>query len=86
MKTYGGGGCIIHVFLTSVLVEGEGAASHLGLFNPLGRAIGTHWIAGWVEPRTGLDDVNKREFLTPTGTRTPLDWHLGSFETFSICS
>jgi hypothetical protein len=23
-----------------------------------------HWLGGWVEPRTGLDDVEKRKFLT----------------------
>jgi hypothetical protein len=25
----------------------------------------THWIGGWVDPRAGLDDVEKRKFLTP---------------------
>jgi hypothetical protein len=25
---------------------------------------GTHWIGGWVDARTGLDDVEKRKFLT----------------------
>jgi hypothetical protein len=28
---------------------------------------GTHWIGGWVDPRTGLDDVEKRKFLTLLG-------------------
>jgi hypothetical protein len=28
---------------------------------------GTHWIRGWVGPRTGLDDVEKRKFLTILG-------------------
>jgi hypothetical protein len=28
---------------------------------------GTHWIGGWVDPRTGLDDVEKRKFLTLPG-------------------
>jgi hypothetical protein len=27
------------------------------------RAPGTHWIGGWVSPRAGLDDVEKRNFL-----------------------
>jgi hypothetical protein len=27
----------------------------------------THWIGGWVDPRAGLDDVEKRKFLTPPG-------------------
>jgi hypothetical protein len=28
------------------------------------RAPGTHWIEGWVGPRAGLEDVEKRKFLT----------------------
>jgi hypothetical protein len=28
---------------------------------------GTHWIGGWVDPRAGLDDVEKRKFLTLPG-------------------
>jgi hypothetical protein len=28
------------------------------------RAPGTRYIRGWVDPRTGLDDVEKRKFLT----------------------
>jgi hypothetical protein len=31
------------------------------------RASGTHWIGGWVDPRTGLDDVEIS--LDPTRTR-----------------
>jgi hypothetical protein len=27
----------------------------------------THWIGGWVDPRAGLDDLEKRKFLTPPG-------------------
>jgi hypothetical protein len=27
-------------------------------------AHGTHWIGGWVGPRAGLDDVEKKKFLT----------------------
>jgi hypothetical protein len=27
----------------------------------------THWIGGWEDPRAGLDDVEKRKFLTLTG-------------------
>jgi hypothetical protein len=30
---------------------------------------GTHWTGGWVDPRVGLDDVEKN--LDPTGNRTP---------------
>jgi hypothetical protein len=31
------------------------------------RAPATHWIVGWVDPRAGLDDVEKRKFLTLPG-------------------
>jgi hypothetical protein len=34
---------------------------------------GTHCIGGWVGPRAGLNDVEKR-ILDPTGTRTPIPW------------
>jgi hypothetical protein len=36
-------------------------------FTPGERAPGTHWIGGWVGPRAGLDDVEKRKFLTLPG-------------------
>jgi hypothetical protein len=31
------------------------------------RAPGTHWIGDWVDPRAGLDDVEKGKFLTLPG-------------------
>jgi hypothetical protein len=34
---------------------------------PPGKAHFTHWIGGWVGPRTGLDDVEKRKLLTLPG-------------------
>jgi hypothetical protein len=34
---------------------------------PWERAPGTHWIGGWVDPRAGLDDVEKRKFFTLPG-------------------
>jgi hypothetical protein len=40
---------------------GEWSASRPSPFAP-----GTHWI-GWVGPRTGLDDMEKRNFLTLLG-------------------
>jgi hypothetical protein len=36
-------------------------------FYPRGKSPGTHWIGGWVEPRAGLDDMEKRKFLTLPG-------------------
>jgi hypothetical protein len=37
-----------------------------------GKSPRYHWIGGWVDPRAGLDDVEK--ILAPTGTRTPTPW------------
>jgi hypothetical protein len=54
----------MHIFLTSALTGGEWSVSRPGRFTPGERAPGTHWIGGWVGPRTGLDDVETRKFLT----------------------
>jgi hypothetical protein len=62
MKAYGGVDIQIHVFLTSSLVGGELSASCSGRFAPGERVPG-----GWVGPRTGLDDVEKRNFLPIPG-------------------
>jgi hypothetical protein len=53
--------------MTSALVGGEWLASRFGRFTPGESAPGTHWTGGWVGPRTGLDDVEKRKFLTLPG-------------------
>jgi hypothetical protein len=67
MKTYGGVDVYIHVFLTSTIVEGEWSASHTSRFNPGERTPGAHFIGGWVGPRTGLDDVERRKILSLPG-------------------
>jgi hypothetical protein len=67
MKAYGGVDVLIHVFLTSALVGDERLVSRRGSFTPGERAPGTHWTGGWVGPRTGLDDVEKRKFLPLSG-------------------
>jgi hypothetical protein len=67
MKTYGGVDVEIHVFLTSVLDGGEWSALRPGRFTSEERAPGTHWIGGWVGPRTGLGDVERRKILPPLG-------------------
>jgi hypothetical protein len=38
-----------------------------GLLYPRERNPGTHWIGDRVDPRAGLDDVEKRKFLTLQG-------------------
>jgi hypothetical protein len=63
MKVYGGMDVYIHIFLTSALVGGEWSASHHGCFTPREMAPGTHWIGGWVDPRAGLDDAEKRKLF-----------------------
>jgi hypothetical protein len=70
MKKFGDVDLWIHVFLTSVLVGGEWSASRPCRFTPGESALGTHWIAGWMHPRDGLDGVEKK-IVYPSGTRTP---------------
>jgi hypothetical protein len=67
MKVYGGVDVQIHVFLTSALVGGEWSGSSPGRFTPGETAPCTHWIGGWVDPRAGLHDVEKRKFFTLSG-------------------
>jgi hypothetical protein len=69
MKAYGGVDVEIHIFLTSALAGGEWLASRLGRFPPGERAPGNPWIAGWVDPRTCLGDVEKKKFLTLPGLK-----------------
>jgi hypothetical protein len=53
MKTYREVDVQIHIFLTSALVGGELSASRPCRFTP-----DTHFIGG-VDPRAGLDDMEK---------------------------
>jgi hypothetical protein len=66
MKTYGGVDVYIHIFLTSV--SGQ---LHAPAALPWERAPGTHFIGGWVDPRAGLDDMEKWKFLTLAGLELP---------------
>jgi hypothetical protein len=34
---------------------------------PRERAPGTHWTGGWVGPKAGMDNMQKRKFLPPLG-------------------
>jgi hypothetical protein len=65
MKPYGRVGVEIYIFLTSALVGCDWSASNPGRLIPGEITPRTHWIGGWVDPRAGLDDVEKRKFLTP---------------------
>jgi hypothetical protein len=62
MKAYGEVDVQIHIFLISALAGGEWSASRPGRITPGERDLCTHWIGGWVDPRSGLDDVEKRKF------------------------
>jgi hypothetical protein len=64
----------IQIFLNSALVETECSATRPGRFTPGERAPSTHWMGGWLGLRTGLDDVEKRKFLTLLGLELQ---HLG---------
>jgi hypothetical protein len=57
----------IHIFLISALAGSEWLASHPGRLTPGEKAPSAHWIGGWVDPRAGLDDVEKRKFLNLPG-------------------
>jgi hypothetical protein len=65
MKTYGGVDILFQVFLTSALVRGKWSDSRPSCLTPGERALGSHWIGGWVDPRTGLHVLKKWIFLAP---------------------
>jgi hypothetical protein len=67
MKTHGGVDVEIRILLTSALVGGEHSASGPRPFAYGERAPSTHWIGGWVGPRTGLDDEERRKILPLPG-------------------
>jgi hypothetical protein len=67
MKAYGGVDVQTHIFFISALAGGEWSASRPDRFTPGKRAPSTHWIGGWVDPRAGLDDLEKRKFLILPG-------------------
>jgi hypothetical protein len=74
MKAYGGRYSSIHS-LTSALDGGEWSASRSSRFNPKERATGTHWIGGWMGPRTVLDAVVRRKIPSlrrESNPRTPI--------------
>jgi hypothetical protein len=53
-------------FLTSALVGGEWSDSRSCRFTPR-EAPGTDWIGSWVDPRAGLEHMEKWKFLTLPG-------------------
>jgi hypothetical protein len=65
---------LIHIYFTSALDGGEWSASRPGRFNHGETAPGTNWIGVSVDPRAGLDDVEKKKFLALPGLEL---WPLG---------
>jgi hypothetical protein len=53
--------------MTSALVRGEWSALRPDRFTPGDITPATLWMGGWVGPRAGVDDVEKRKFLTVPG-------------------
>jgi hypothetical protein len=87
MKTYGGVDVQIHVFLTSALVSREWLGSRLDRFIPGERGPVTHYVAGWVGPRTGLDAVKRRKILPVPGLEIRSVGHPARSQSLSrLCS
>jgi hypothetical protein len=61
MKTYGGVDVEIHVFLYLGTSWRCMVSITLLPLYPRGRSRSTHSIRGWVDPRTGLDNVEKKK-------------------------
>jgi hypothetical protein len=57
----------IHIFLTAALVGGDWSASRPCRFTPGEKVPGINWIEGWVGLRAGLDDLEKKKYLTLPG-------------------
>jgi hypothetical protein len=80
--------------LTSAVDGGEWSASLPGRFTHRERALGTHWVGGWVAPRADLDAMVKGKISSPlreSNPRTPIvqpiahtDWALNEMMVFAI--
>jgi hypothetical protein len=71
MMAYRGVDIQIRIFFTSALPGVKWSASCPVRFTPGERSLGTVWIEGWVDTRTGLDKLEKSKFLTPPGLELP---------------
>jgi hypothetical protein len=71
MKAYGEMDAKINVFITSELIGSESLASCPCRFNRKKKALGTHWVGGWVGPKTGPGRYQGVKILAPTKTQTP---------------
>jgi hypothetical protein len=64
MKAYARVDVYIHIFFTSALDGCEWSVSRPSHFTPGEKVPSIHCMEGWVDPRAGLEDVEKRKFLT----------------------
>jgi hypothetical protein len=65
MKKYRGVEMQLHYSSPRHYMEIKKSASRTGRFTSVERAPNTQWIAGWVDPRAGLDTVEKNFLLVP---------------------
>jgi hypothetical protein len=63
MKAYKEVDVEIHVFLTYAPIGWKWSTSHSCRFTPGEPAPRANWVGGWVDPRTGIDDMEKWNFL-----------------------
>jgi hypothetical protein len=71
MKAYGVLEIQLQAFLTSTLGGGEWLFSRLGHFTHGEKALGTHWMGGWMGLRAGLDAVAERKIPCPCRQSNP---------------
>jgi hypothetical protein len=67
MKAYGGVDVLIPLFWPRHYLEMSSQFHAAAGFTHEDGALDSLWIRGWVDSRTGLDDVEGRKFLTITG-------------------
>jgi hypothetical protein len=70
-ENYGVEDVQIEVFLASALVGNNWSFLGVGSFNLGEVVLFTHWIGGSVGPRAGVQNMEQRKILDPTGIRTP---------------
>jgi len=65
MKAYLGSGGIAPCILITAGDRGDWSPSRPCRLTPRERALGTHWIGGWVGPGASLDALGKRKNASP---------------------
>jgi hypothetical protein len=64
VKTYGGSDYRDARFLDLGTIRGEWSALRPGCFTLGETDPGSYWVGGWMDPWSGLDDMEKLTFLT----------------------